>query len=116
MANTSIAELRRRVLLRRGVVPAKHTKKLLTFEEEPDDYPKTPKMKYIELKYHIRIEKEIFIGSLFDVSKRFRYEVDRSTVLRWRRYIKGIIYTSRGDKSCDKPSYGGEDVMTSCSE
>ena len=86
--STSIAKLRRQILKGRGVTPAKHTKQLLTEDELPDLYTKTPKMKYIELKYHIHLENEIFKGSLFDVSRRFSYEIDRSTVSRWRKHIK----------------------------
>ena len=87
MSDTSLAKLRRQMLQRKGVTPAKHTRKLLTFEEQPDPYPKTSKMRYIELRYHLRLEDIIFKGSLQQVCARIGYSVNRSTILRWRRYI-----------------------------
>ena len=89
--STSLAELRRRILKQKDVTPAKHTRKMLSFEEQPDDYPKTSTMKYIELKYRVRLEKEIYTGSLNDVCKRFNYEIDRSTISRWRKHIRVYV-------------------------
>ena len=84
---TSTAELRRRILGTKGVKPAKHTKRMLTTDQQPDDFPKTLKMKMLEYKYHIKLESIIFQGSLLDVCKMLHYEVDRSTISRWRKYI-----------------------------
>jgi len=84
---TSTAELRRRILGARGVKPAKYTKRMLTTDQQPDDYPKTPKMKMLEYKYHIKLESILFKGSLLDVCRMLHYEVDRSTISRWRNYV-----------------------------
>lgn len=84
---TSSAELRRRILGAKGVKPAKHTKRMLTTDQQPDDYPKTAKMKMLEYKYHIKLESILFIGSLLDVQKMLHYDVDRSTISRWRKYV-----------------------------
>jgi len=84
---TSTAELRRRILTGKGVKPAKHTKRMLTTDQQPDDYPKTAKMKMLEYKYHIKLESILFKGSLLDVCRMLQYDVDRSTISRWRKYV-----------------------------
>jgi len=61
---------------------------MLTVDEQPDIFHKTSTMKLIEYKYHIKIENEIFLGSLMDVVRRFNYDIDKSTVSKWRKYIK----------------------------
>lgn len=83
----SLAELRRKILDRKDVKLEKHTRKPLPFADQPDLFPKTTKMRYIELRYHIRLELEIFKGSLDDVCRRLYNEVDRSTISRWRKTI-----------------------------
>lgn len=85
---TPITQLKRQILDRKGVQPEKRTKRMLTVDEQPDTFHKTPTMKLIEYKYHIKIENEIFIGSLMDVVIRFNHDIDRSTVSKWRKYIK----------------------------
>jgi len=85
---THITQLKRQILNRSGVQPAKRTKRMLTVDEQPDTFHKTPTMKLIEYKYHIKIEDEIFIGSLMDTVRRFNYDIDKSTVSKWRKYIK----------------------------
>jgi len=85
---TPITQLKRQILNRSGVQPAKRTKRMLTVDEQPDIFHKTSTMKLIEYKYHIKIENEIFLGSLMDVVRRFNYDIDKSTVSKWRKYIK----------------------------
>lgn len=92
MPNTTpIARLRRKILSDKGVKPAKHTKRLLTTDEQPDIYPKTAKMKMLEYKYHIKIELVIFKGSLSDVVQLLHGDIDASTVSKWRKYIQSHI-------------------------
>jgi len=88
---TPITQLKRQILDRKGVQPAKRTKRMLTVDEQPDAFRKTSTMKLIEYKYHIKIENEIFLGSLMDVVRRFNYNIDKSTVSKWRKYIKEKI-------------------------
>ena len=85
--HVSTAELRRRILGAAGVKPAKHTKRMLTTDQQPDDFLKTSKMKMLEYKYHIKLESILFKGSLLDVCRMLQYEVDRSTISRWRKYV-----------------------------
>ena len=87
-----IAELRRRILKDAAVVPAPKTKKLIPEADVHDLYPKTPQMKYIETKYHIRLELTIYKGSLTDVVQLFGGEVDRSTISRWRKHISKYVW------------------------
>lgn len=94
----SIADLRRRILNRRDIKLEKHTRKPLLFEQVPDEFHKTPKMKYLELKYHLRLEHTLHKGSLLDICKLFHWEVDRSTVSRWRKYIRNIIVVTEGEQ------------------
>ncbi|KKL12834.1 hypothetical protein LCGC14_2531810 [marine sediment metagenome] len=92
MTRTSLAKLRREILKRKGIATEPKTKRLLTQAELPDLYPKTSKMRYIELKYKIHLEDVIFLGSLTDVCGYFRWEVDRSTISRWRKHIEEAFY------------------------
>lgn len=82
---TPAAKLRRQILGRRGVVPAKKTKRLLKVDEQPDLFPKTDRMKKLEYKYHIRLEVILFDGSLAEVVQFLNGEVDKSTVSKWRK-------------------------------
>lgn len=84
---TSISKLRRRILDGKGMALTPHKKKPVPVEDLPDEYPKTDKMKYFERKYRCKIERVITHGSLSDVAAFFHYEVDRSTISRWRKHI-----------------------------
>ena len=92
-SRTPTAKLRRQILGRRGVVPAKRTKRLLSVDEQPDIFPKTSKMKMLEYKYHIKLEVILFDGSLAEVVQFLNGEVDKSTVSKWRKrcqeYMRG---------------------------
>jgi len=82
---TPTAKLRRQILERRGVVPAKKTKRLLAVDDQPDMFPKTHTMKMLEYKYHIKLEVILFDGSLAEVVQFLNGEVDKSTVSKWRK-------------------------------
>lgn len=86
-----IAQLRRQILDRAGVTHAKHTRKLIPIKATPDIFPKSPKMKYLETKYKCKIESIIFRWSLDEVVAQFHQEVDRSTISRWRKYVRGYL-------------------------
>jgi hypothetical protein len=93
---TPIAQLRRQILSGRGVKPAKRTKRLQTVDEQPDIFPKTPKMKMLEYKYHIKIEVILFDGSLTDVAKFLNGEVERSTISKWRKKYNNYMEEQDG--------------------
>ena len=94
MTEVPINTLRNRILKKRGLVPPKPKKVKLPIEHEPEDLtiveniPLLPKMKYIESKYSVKVKTDVFIGSLNDVARRYKWEVDRSTISRWRKYLK----------------------------
>lgn len=88
---TPISKLRAQVLNQRGVKPAKRTKKLQTVDEQPDTWPKTDKMKALEYKYHIKLDSCLLNGSLSEVVKFLNYEVDRSTISKWRKRYNNYI-------------------------
>lgn len=88
---TSISSLRRNILKRKGLSPEPKTKRMRTEDELPDLYPKSPLMRYLEAKYKVKLEEVIFKGSLLDVRKYFNWEVDRSTISRWRKLIQKYI-------------------------
>jgi hypothetical protein len=89
---TSLSKLQRKILQGRGIgklTPG--TKQPVLTEDMPDEYLKTPKMKYFESRFKCRIEKIIFKGSLSDAVRYFRDEVDRATVSRWRKHIRQYL-------------------------
>ena len=83
-----ISKLRRQIFTRKGVQPAKKTKRLQTVDEQPDCMPKTSKMKMLEYKYHIKLEVCLFSGSLSEVCRFLNNEVDRSTISKWRKRFR----------------------------
>jgi len=86
--NIAISSLRKRILKHKGIEAVEpKTKRLLQLEDLPDYFPKSSLMRYIEAKYYIRLEREIFTGSLTDVCQKLGWEVDRSTISRWRKHI-----------------------------
>jgi len=97
LAEVSTDKLRQRILKERGLIPPKPKKvKLPIIQPEPDititeNIPLLPKMKYIEAKYNIKVKTDIFIGSINDVCSRYGWEIDRSTISRWRRYLKRFL-------------------------
>lgn len=94
MAEVSIGKLRQKILKERGLVPPK-PKRVDPYAPKPEEdittmenIPLLPKMKYIEAKYNVKVRKDIFIGSINDVCSRYNWEVDRSTISRWRKYLR----------------------------
>lgn len=86
--NQPLSDLRQKILAARKVTLPKHPRKPVPISPpKPSLYPKSTKMMYLEVKYKISIHKVIWDGSLDDVCKRFNYEVDRSTISRWRTHI-----------------------------
>ena len=86
-----ISHIHRQILDRAGVTHQKHTRKLIPIEDTPDIFPKTPKMKYLETKYKCKMEAVIFHWSLDEVVAQFHQEVDRSTISRWRKYVRRYL-------------------------
>jgi len=97
LAEVSTDQLRQRILKDRGLVPPKPRKVKLPITQPEEDItlmeniPLLPKMKYIEAKYNIKVKNDIFVGSLNDVVRRYNWDIDRSTVSRWRKYMKRFL-------------------------
>ena len=94
MSEVSTAKLRQQIMKDRGMVPPKPKKiklPIIKEEEEFIEIPLFPKMLYIQEKYGIKVRLDIFKGSINDVCSRYKWEIDRSTVSRWRKYIRGFI-------------------------
>lgn len=90
----STAELRRRIIKEHGVTPHRvpyYLPEQEPYDETSVDFHKTPKMKYIEIKCGILLKNDIYLGSLNEVCSRYGWEVDRSTVSRWRKVIRRYI-------------------------
>ena len=96
--DTRIGDLRRSILDRIGLVPLPKTKELVYPVHLPDLFHKTTKMKELEYKYNIKIEKVLFKGSLNDTVKILHYDIDRSTVSKWRKYIRSKLVKIKGLK------------------
>jgi len=88
-------ELRRRILKTHGLVPPKipnyYLPESAPYDESMVDFPKTPLMKYIETKYTILLKLDIYRGSINDVCSHYGWEVDRSTISRWRKVIRRYL-------------------------
>ena len=95
MSDITTTELRRRILKGHGLVPPKppeyHLPNATPYDESAVDFPKTSLMKYIETKYNILLKQDIYKGSINDVSSRYGWEVDRSTISRWRKIIRRYL-------------------------
>ena len=87
-------ELRRRILKDIGAKPH-HAPYFLPprepYYESQYDFPKTPLMLYIEAKYGIKLKEDIYRGSINDLCSRYHWEIDRSTISRWRKYIRRYL-------------------------
>lgn len=79
------------------MLPPKQKKIKVPVEREEEDLttieniPLLPKMLYIQEKYKVRVVFDVFVGSLTDVCIRYKWEVDRSTISRWRKYMRQFI-------------------------
>ena len=97
MTEVSTAKLRQKILKDRGLVPPKPKKVKLPITHPEEDLttmeniPLLPKMKYIEVKYNVKVRLDVFKGSINDVCSRYEWEVDRSTISRWRKYLKRFL-------------------------
>lgn len=95
MSKVTTDEIRRRILKGHGLVPPKKPPYFLPesapYDESEVDIPKTSLMKYIETKYHITLKLDIYKGSINDVCSRYGWEVDRSTISRWRKKIRRFL-------------------------
>ena len=94
MPDTSTRKIREQILREHGLVPQRS--KLdntipIPYDESEVDIPKTNLMKYVEIRYGIVLKNDIYKGSINDVCSRYRWEVDRATVSRWRRYIRRYL-------------------------
>lgn len=97
MSEVPVARLRQQILKERGLIPPKPKKvKLPIIQPEEDittmeNVPLLPKMLYIEAKYKVKVKIDIFIGSINDVCSRYGWEIDRSTISRWRKYMRRFL-------------------------
>ena len=96
----AIIKLRHQIMKERGLIPPKQGKvKFPIIQPEEwipaEEIPLLPKMKYIEAKYDVKVKTDIFIGSLNDVCMRYQWEVDRSTISRWRKYLRRYLIDIR---------------------
>jgi len=91
----STSELRRRIIKEHGLVPPKPPPFFLPDQSEYDesaiDFHKTDLMKYIEVKYNVKLKLDIYRGSINDVCSRYGWEVDRATISRWRKIIRRYL-------------------------
>ena len=91
----AIVKLRHQIMKERGLIPPKPKKvPYPPVYHEPwlfEEMPLLPKMKYIEAKYKVKVKVDIFIGSLNDVARRYQWDVDRSTISRWRKYMRRYL-------------------------
>lgn len=106
MRRLTPSKIRNNLLKERGLVssqpsPKKHHRLRLTAFSKVSDKLKTPKMRYLELKYHQPIEKLLLSGSLSIVAKKLGNEVDTSTLSRWIKKLK-LRYSPGNLPVCDK--------------
>ena len=85
MAKNSLKSIRKRVLKQRGVELAKLTRKPVTHDDLPSVYPKTKLMRYVELKFHSRLEDIIFSDTIYALEHKLH--VDATTISKWRKTI-----------------------------
>ena len=83
---TDLAKVRKQILKGRGVTQEKHTRRLITHDEEPAPFNKSPMMKYIELKHGDKLENLLWPGTIYEVAKRLG--IDYSTVSKWRKIVE----------------------------
>ena len=82
---TSHAELKRRILKKRGVVLTKHTRKPRTHDEVPAVFHKTRLMKYVELKFKSDLKSLISDGNIYKLEKKLG--IDATTISKGRKTI-----------------------------
>lgn len=100
MSEISTAEIRRRIIKEHGLTPHRipyYLPEQEPYDEAAVDFPKTAKMKYIELRYNILLKTDIYRGSINDVCSRYSWEVDRATISRWRKIIRRYLIRYKED-------------------
>jgi transposase-like protein len=81
-----VDSIRKRILTRRGVEPAKYTRNIKQYFESDAPFLKTPTMRLLEMKYGVRIEALLLNGTIDELAKKL--SIDRSTVSKWRKRIR----------------------------
>ena len=95
MSDLSTSEIRRRIVKEHGLIPPLPPSYYLPaqpqYDESSVDFPKTPLMKYIEIKYNVLLKQDIYRGSINDTCSRYGWEVDRASISRWRKIIRRYL-------------------------
>lgn len=106
MPGVSTRELRLRILKSHGLIPKKlrlyDLPELEPYDESRVDFPKTDLMQYIETKYNVLLKLDIYRGSLNEAWSRYGGEVDRTTISRWRKYIRRFLIDHKDKRSIHK--------------
>ena len=82
---TRPSEIRKRILKQRGVELKKHTRKPVSVDQLPAPYDKTRLMQLIELRFGMRLDDLIFVGTIYEAEKRLG--VDATTISKWRKLV-----------------------------
>ncbi|KKN72651.1 hypothetical protein LCGC14_0408930 [marine sediment metagenome] len=94
MQDISTRKIRENILREHGLIPQRQKREKLStppYDESEVDFPKTDLMKYIETKYNVLLKLDIYRGSINDVCSRYKWEVDRATISRWRKHIRRYL-------------------------
>lgn len=87
------SEIRKKILSQRQIQLAPRTRKPITHDDAPSPYPKSRLMKYIELKFHNKLENLIFKGTIYEAAKK--YSISPSVVSKWRKLIRDTEFFGR---------------------
>ncbi len=85
MQKTRLSDIRKRLLQQRGVELKRMTRKPVTADDLPSQFPKTRAMKYLELKHGKKLEDIIMIGNIYVLERKLG--IDASTISKWRKLI-----------------------------
>lgn len=86
MSKKNMANVRRAMLQRRGVVLEPHTRKPLEYHEAEASFTKTPLMRFVELKFGKPVEVLVATGTIYALAKQL--SLDATTVSKWRKRIR----------------------------
>ena len=102
--NIPITKIRKRILDNRGLTSiqpsARKHKRLKPSHLTSLDHLKTPKMRYLELKYKAPIEQMLLSGSLSVVVKNLGNEIDTSTASKWIKKLN-LRYSADNLPNCE---------------
>lgn len=84
MPDKPITRIRQEILDRAGLAPEPYTRRMVRTSSAPDQFRKTDRMKLVEREVGVKLEDELFNGTLSKVASRLG--VHRTTVSKWRRY------------------------------